>query len=72
MPRIESDVDGWLKKIDTMPIALQAGPLLVVADRLRAINDMERAKELYLSVILLYQQVGLIADEAKVELEQLR
>jgi hypothetical protein len=71
VPRIESVVEGWLRKIDTMPIALQAGPLLVVADRLRAINEIDRAKELYLSIVLLYQHVGLLADEAKVELQQL-
>lgn len=65
VPQIEKLADKWLEDIDRMPIALQGGPLLCVADRLQASGAKEKSHDLYLAVSLLYQNPRVLSDSAK-------
>ena len=70
VPQIGKSADGWLNAVDRLPILMQAGPLLTVADRLQASGDGERAREIFLAIKLLYKQPRTFADQANAELEQ--
>jgi thioredoxin-like negative regulator of GroEL len=68
IPRIAELAGDWITQVDQLPIALQAGPLLTIADRLQAAGEKERAAELFLAVELLHKRPRTMVDQARQEL----
>jgi len=70
VPEIPGLLDRWIAAVDQLPIPLQGGPLLLIADRAEACGESPRARELYLSVKLLAKVPHPLAEIAAAALEQ--
>lgn len=69
VPEIPDAAERWIQAVERLPIMLQPGPLLTIADRLQAAGESARARELFHSVALLHQRPRPLADRARRELE---
>jgi hypothetical protein len=65
VPEIESRSSRWLEAIDQeIPIAVQAGPIACVADRLSSASRTEQALVLWLELALEHDDLGPLHEEA--------
>jgi tetratricopeptide (TPR) repeat protein len=64
VPQIERLAPRWIEAIERLPIGLQGGPWLTVADRLEAAGRADWAREYYLTVALLHRRPGPLAEYA--------
>lgn len=69
VPQIEKLSEEWLRNIDRLPIALQGGPLICVADRLQAAGAAEKARDLWLTVLVLHRLPKPLNDVARTSLD---
>jgi hypothetical protein len=69
VPQIEKLSEEWLRNIDRLPIALQGGPLICVADRLQAAGAAEKARDLWLTVLVLHRLPKPLNDVAQTSLD---
>lgn len=69
VPGIAEQANDWIESVEKLPIMLQPGPLLTIADRLQAAGEADRANELFHSVSLLHQHPKPLSDRAKAELK---
>lgn len=65
VPQIAAASERWIAAVDQLPIALQGGPLLFIADRFDAIGSTAEAKEWYLKVALLHHENRPLAGAAQ-------
>ncbi len=70
-PEVAASLATWERKVDQLPIAVQAGPMTAIADRLQASGRGEEALAWWLSVAELGKQPGELADEAAAKARQL-
>ncbi len=71
IPKVSSLVPQWDEAVERLPVALQGGPLLTIADRLEASGDSGRAREYYWTVQLLYKKPLPLAENARQALAEL-
>lgn len=71
IPQVSTLAKKWMREVETLPIALQAGPWLTVGDRLESAGELAEAREAYLTVALLHQCPRPWTDEARTALESM-
>lgn len=71
IPKIGSLLPQWDEAVERLPIGLQGGPLLTIADRLEASGDSQRAQEYYWTVQLLYKKPLPLSENARQALAEL-
>jgi hypothetical protein len=69
VPQIEKSAEEWLRNVDRLPISLQGGPLVCVADRLQAAGASEQARDLWLTVLVLHRLPRPLNDVARTSLD---
>jgi hypothetical protein len=72
VPQIANAAANWPQLVERLPISLQGGPLLTIADRLEAAGEQARSREFYLTVALLHQHPNTLARYATETLEQVK
>ena len=65
VPQIESASRNWIEQVERLPIGMQGGPWLTIADRLEAAGVADRAREYYLTVTLLHRVPKPLHDFAR-------